>query len=83
MKPLSKFLLAICILGLVLGLADVGNAMFSGLARAIGAAFFILFFITRALEFASAEEAVEANSPAPASEPVAAPRDLASHGHAA
>lgn len=82
MKPLSKILLAVCILGLVLGLADVGNAMFSGLARAIGAVFFILFFITRVLEIASAEEAVDAKNPAPAAEPVAAPHDLAGHGHA-
>ena len=56
MKTMSKMLLIICLLGLVLGLADVGTPMFSGLARACGAVFFILFFITRMFEFISAQE---------------------------
>src|SRR5262249_41623965 len=56
MKTLSKLLLFICVLGLVLGISDVGSPMFSGLARAIGAVFFILFFITRMLDFMGAAE---------------------------
>ena len=55
-KLLTEILLVVCILGLVLGLANVGSPMFSGLARAFGAVFFILFYITRALEIVAEEE---------------------------
>jgi hypothetical protein len=55
MKPFSKLLLVICVLGLLLGLGDVGNPMFSGLARAVGAVFFILFFVTRMIDVLSEE----------------------------
>lgn len=50
MRKVSNILLAICIVGLVLGLAGVGNEMVSGFALAIGAVMFILAFITRAIE---------------------------------
>ncbi len=56
MKLLSKILLAVCLLGFLLGLGDFGNSMFSGVARALGAVFFILFFITRLFEIAEAAE---------------------------
>jgi uncharacterized membrane protein YadS len=45
MKPFTKVLLAICLLGFALGFADIGNSMFSGVARALGAVFFILTFL--------------------------------------
>jgi hypothetical protein len=50
MKTFTKILLVICLLGFVLGLADVGDSVFSGMARALGAVFFILTFLSRAFE---------------------------------
>lgn len=50
MNNLFKILAVISVAGLVLGLADVGNGMFSGLCRAFGAVFFILAYITKALD---------------------------------
>ncbi|MDB6023435.1 MAG: hypothetical protein JWQ04_3292 [Pedosphaera sp.] len=50
MRKIFNFLLAICILGLVLGLAGVGNNMISGFALAMGAVSFILAFIIRLIE---------------------------------
>jgi hypothetical protein len=47
MRAFSNVLLVICLLGFALGLADVGGAMISGMTRAIGAVFFILYFISR------------------------------------
>ena len=57
MKKLSNILLVVCLLGFVVGLADVGGAIFSGFCRAIGAVFFILTFISRVIEKAEAEAA--------------------------
>ena len=56
MKTMSKALLVICLTGLVLGLSNVGPPNFSGLARAIGAIFFILTYVSRVAELVSAEE---------------------------
>ena len=61
MKPFTTILLAISVSGLVLGLLDVGGSMFSGVARALGAVFFILVFICRLFEKIEAEQ-----NPAPA-----------------
>jgi hypothetical protein len=66
-KLLTGILLVICILGLVVGLADVGSPMFSGLALAFGAVFFILFYITRALEIVAAAEEAGSKSAEPLS----------------
>ncbi|MEW6157471.1 MAG: hypothetical protein AB1813_08570 [Verrucomicrobiota bacterium] len=38
-------LLAICLVALVAGFSGIGNPMFIGLAKAVGAVFFILFYI--------------------------------------
>lgn len=54
MNTLFKILVVVCLTGLVLGLCDVGNAMVSGLCRAIGAVFFILAFITKVIQKAEA-----------------------------
>lgn len=56
MKKLSNLLLIVCLIALALGFSDVGNAIFSGFSRAMGAVFFILAFITRIMEKAEAEE---------------------------
>jgi hypothetical protein len=50
MKTFTKILLVICLLGFALGLADFGDSAFSGLARALGAVFFVLTFLCRAFE---------------------------------
>jgi hypothetical protein len=55
MKTPSKVLLVISLTGFVLGLSNLGPPMFSGLARAIGAIFFILVYITRVFELIEAE----------------------------
>ncbi len=54
MRRLSNLLLAVCILGVILGLAGVINDMVSGFALAIGAVMFILSFNTRVIEKAEA-----------------------------
>jgi hypothetical protein len=55
MKPLTKILLVVSIIGFALGLANVGGSAFSGLARALGAVFFVLTFLCRAFERMEAE----------------------------
>jgi hypothetical protein len=55
MKPHHIFSTA-CIICLALGLADVGNAMVSGLFRALGAVLFILSFITKVVHEAEATQ---------------------------
>ncbi len=50
MKTLFKILATVSIVGLVLGLSDVGDSMFSGFCRAFGAIFFILAFITKTID---------------------------------
>ena len=56
MKPFTKILLVICLLGFGLGLANVGNSVFSGLARALRSkCFFSLTFLGRAFERMDAE----------------------------
>ena len=54
MNTLFKVLVVLCLLGLALGLADVGSGTFSGLCRALGAVCFILAFITKAIQKAEA-----------------------------
>ncbi len=49
MNTLFKILVVLSLIGLAVGLSDVGNAMFSGLCRALGAVFFVLAFITKAI----------------------------------
>ena len=57
MIKLSKIFLVACLIVATVGFSDLGNAMFSGFCRAIGAVLFILTFITRIIENAEAEEA--------------------------
>jgi hypothetical protein len=45
-----KILAVLSVVGLALGLGNVGNEMVSGLCRAFGAVFFILAFITKSLD---------------------------------
>lgn len=54
MNTVFKILTILCVAGLVVGLSDIGNGMFSGLARAAGAVCFVLAFITRILQKAEA-----------------------------
>lgn len=54
MNTVFKILTILCVVGLVVGLSDIGNGMFSGLARAAGAVCFVLAFITRVLQKAEA-----------------------------
>ena len=56
MKTVFKILLTICIVGFALGFSGLGNDMFAGFCRAMGAVFFILSFITKVIEKAEAEE---------------------------
>jgi hypothetical protein len=56
MKKLSSILFLMAVAGLVIGLSDLGGSIFSGLARAIGAVFFILAFIAKMIEKAESEE---------------------------
>jgi hypothetical protein len=53
---LFNILLAACVVFLVLGLADVGNAMVSGFCRAMGAVLFIVTFVTRVVQKAEATQ---------------------------
>ncbi|EEF59831.1 hypothetical protein [Pedosphaera parvula] len=53
---LSTMLLLLCIVGLVLGLADVGSPALSGVSRALGATFFVLFFLAWCTEGISANK---------------------------
>ncbi len=50
MNCLFKILTIVAVAGLVVGLSDIGNGMFSGMARALGSVFFILAFITRTIQ---------------------------------
>ena len=50
MNTLFKILTVIALVGLVVGLSDIGDSMFSGFCRAFGAVFFILAFITRTID---------------------------------
>lgn len=50
MNNLFKILAFVAVAGLVVGLLNVGNDMFSGFCRAFGAVFFILAFITKAID---------------------------------
>jgi hypothetical protein len=50
MNTLFKVLAVFSVVGLVLGLSDLGNGMFSGFCRAFGAIFFILAFITKTVD---------------------------------
>ena len=43
----ANIMIALCVLGLVIGVADVGGPMVSGVARALGAVFFILAFVAK------------------------------------
>lgn len=54
---MKALFLYICILGLVVGISNLGGSEVSGLARAIGAVFFILFFITRMFKLFGEEDA--------------------------
>jgi|HubBroStandDraft_6_1064221.scaffolds.fasta_scaffold1306270_1 hypothetical protein len=49
-NTLFKILATAAVAGLLLGVLDVGNDAFSGLCRAFGAVFFILAFITKAID---------------------------------
>ncbi len=49
MNTLFKILAVLSLIALVVGLSDIGSDMFSGLCRALGAVFFILAFITKAI----------------------------------
>jgi hypothetical protein len=51
----STILLVLSIVGLVLGLAEVGGPSVSGLCRALGATFFVLFFLAWCTEGISAK----------------------------
>lgn len=55
MNTVFKILLVLSLAGLALGLTDIGNGMFSGLARAVGAVCFALAFITRLVHNAEIE----------------------------
>ena len=55
MNKLCRLLLLVSLAGFIVGLLDVGGSIFSGLARAMGAIFFILFFITTIFNAAAAE----------------------------
>jgi hypothetical protein len=50
MNKLFKILAVVSVAGLVLGLSNVGDEMFSGFCRAFGAVFFILAFITKTID---------------------------------
>ena len=52
----SNILIALCVLGLVLGVADIGGPMISGVARALGAVFFILAFVVKMGEVLDTEK---------------------------
>jgi hypothetical protein len=52
----STILLVLCIVGLVLGLTEVGGPSVSGLSRALGATFFVLFFLAWCTEGISANK---------------------------
>lgn len=56
---LSIILAVASVIGLAVGLSDVGSPIFSGFCRAFGAIFFILAFITRLIEKAEAEGGME------------------------
>jgi len=86
MKRLSSILFIISLTSLVIGLSDVGSNEFSGLSRAMGAVFFILAYIRRAIEKAESMEPVEApgkveNSRAEGSQPSGRPLTAAQHAH--
>jgi len=52
---LSIILAVAAVIGIAVGLTDLGSAIFSGFCRAFGAIFFILAFITRVAEKVEAE----------------------------
>jgi hypothetical protein len=54
MNTLFKILAVLCVAALLVGLSDIGNGMFSGLARAAGTVCFVLAFITSVLQKADA-----------------------------
>jgi uncharacterized membrane protein YtjA (UPF0391 family) len=56
MTKFSKLFLVVSVVAFIAGFGDVGGSIVSGLARAMGAVFFILFFITRLFEAVSAEQ---------------------------
>lgn len=55
MNKLCRLLLLVSLAGFIVGLLDLGGSILSGLARAMGAIFFILFFITTIFNAAAAE----------------------------
>ena len=86
MKKLSSILFIISLISLAIGLSDVGSNEFSGLSRAMGAVFFILAYIRRAMEKAESMEPGEvpgkAESPrAEGTKPAGGPLTPAQHAH--
>jgi hypothetical protein len=62
---MKTLFLGICILGLAVGVGNVGSPEFSGLARAVGAVFFVLFFIAGMSKIFGKEEAAINLNPLP------------------
>ena len=56
MNKYCKWFLLVSLLGLAAGFADVGGSMVSGFARAMGAVFFILFFVTNVVSAAAEDK---------------------------
>jgi len=86
MKKLSSILFIISLISLAIGLSDAGSNEFSGLSRAMGAVFFILAYIRRAIEMAEAAEPAEVpgkveNSRAEENRPSGRPLTTAQHAH--
>jgi uncharacterized membrane protein YtjA (UPF0391 family) len=47
MAKLSRFFLAVSIVAALIGFSGIGGAMANGLGKALGAVFFVLYFISR------------------------------------
>lgn len=73
MTTLTKILLTLCVTGLVLGIAGIGNTQISGLALALGAVTFVLSFITHVIGKAESEH-IEMTKEAPV--PATSAKDL-------
>ena len=86
MKRLSTLLFIISLISLATGLTNAGSSEFSGLCRAMGAVFFILAYIRRAMEKAESMEPFEApgkveNSRSEENQPSGQPLTPAQHAH--
>ena len=62
---MKTLFLGISILGVMIGVSNIGSAELSGLARAVGAVFFVLFFITGMFKLFAEEDATKSLNPIP------------------